>query len=117
MLLTDNMIGEGRYSDDDGTDYFFADFIDGAEDELPFVVAIPKVFAGYDPVDEDGVAHCYDLDRAEALDEFLAQLAGSYRFAVTAWREVCAPGWWADVTAISFSDKTDADLFTLRFGK
>jgi len=117
MMITDAFASEGQYQDDDGTDYYFADFVDGVDEPLPFEATIPKTFEAYEPIHDEGVSHCYEIERAEALDDFLDQIEGRYRVAVSAFKEVCVTGWWANVQAISFSDKTDRDLFILRFGK
>lgn len=117
MILTNAMTYEGECSGDDGTDYYFADFIDGSDEPLAHVVSIPKTFEAYEPITEDGVSHCCELDRAEALDRFLDQIAGKYQIKVSAFAEICVSGWWANVQSISFSDATDAALFVLRFGK
>ena len=117
MLLTDHLTSEGQFQDDDGAELYFADFIDGVDEALPFEATIPKTFEAYEPIYDDGVSHCFEVERAEMLDQFLDQIAGRYRIAVSAFKEVCVSGWWANVQAISFSDMTDRDLFTLRFGK
>lgn len=117
MLITEALAQEGECQGSDGTDYYYADFLDGHGDTpLAFVVEVPAI-EFYEPVTEDGVSHCFELDRAEALDQFLDQCAGEYLIKVSAYAEILVSGWWADVTSISFSDKTDADLFTIRFGK
>lgn len=120
MLITDAMVEEGQCEDSEtGDDLYFADFLDGVGEKKPlaYEVTIPEIDF-YVPLSDDGVAHCYELDRATALDQFLAQCAGKYRFDVSAYKEVCVSGdWWAVVNSISFSDRTDADLFVIRFGK
>lgn len=111
MLL--EMHDEGSFSkvvDGYETDYNYADFIDTnltVDADLPFAAECPEFLDRYyEAVDIEGVAHCEEMIRDDALT-----FKGNYRIEISALREVCTSGWYANVQSASFELKEDADRF------
>ena len=111
------MVDEGECEDESsGAPLHFADFVDG--DGGPFPNAIPSPYSYsylYEPIEVDGVSHCYELDRFADLDDWLTRTRGAYHFEVSAYNEICVSGWWTVVNSISFQNTADAVEFMLLF--
>lgn len=116
-MLIDSLVDEGECEDaDSGAPLHYADFVDGDGGPFKYIVPSPAGYSYlYDPIEVDGVAHCYELDRFAELDGWLASRRGGYYFEVSAYNEICTSEWWTTINAISFERTEDAVEFVLQF--